>query len=67
MAGAPKPCSRAGAANPKFAQICGARRCELRVQKRHYEDGLASVLVDSEVRTSAPQMPTNFGIGTLAA
>ena len=27
--------------------------------------GVASVLIDSEVRTSAPQMLTNFGIGTL--
>src|SRR5213078_2653073 len=26
---------------------------------------VASVLIDSEVRTSAPQMLTNFGIGTL--
>ena len=28
---------------------------------------LLVVLIDSEVRTSAPQMLTNFGIGTLAA
>src|SRR6266702_3469749 len=54
------------AANPKFAQVCGALGCELRVQKRHYKDRVASVLIDSEVRTSAPQMLTNFGIGTLA-
>jgi hypothetical protein len=33
--------------------------------KRHYRDKVASVLVDSEVRTSARQMLTNFGIGTL--
>src|SRR5262249_47668617 len=43
------------AANPKFAQFCGELGCELRVQKRHYRDGVASVLIDSEVRTSAPQ------------
>ncbi len=54
------------AANPKFGQVCGALGCELRVQKRHYKDRIASVLIDSEVRTSAPQMLTNFGIGTLA-
>src|SRR6516164_1066176 len=30
------------------------------------KDRLASVIVDSEVRTSVPQMLTNFGIGTLA-
>src|SRR6516164_2604528 len=30
------------------------------------KDRLASVIVDSEVRTSVPQMITNFGIGTLA-
>jgi hypothetical protein len=35
------------------------------VQKRHYKDRVASVLIDSEVRTSAPQMLANFGIGTL--
>jgi hypothetical protein len=28
---------------------------------------VASVLIDSEVRTSAPQMLTNFGIGTLGS
>src|SRR6266571_2418712 len=55
----------ASAANPKFAQVCGVLGCELRVQKRHYKDRVASVLIDSEVRTSAPQMLTNFGIGTL--
>src|SRR6266581_8501068 len=54
----------ASAANPKFAQVCGALGCELRVQKRHYKDRVAGVLIDSEVRTSAPQMLTNFGIGT---
>jgi hypothetical protein len=57
----------ASAANPKFAQVCGALGCELRVQKRHYKDRVASVLIDSEVRTSAPKMLTNFGIGTLSA
>src|SRR6266571_3152050 len=55
----------ASAANPKFAQVCGALGCELRVQKRHYKYRAASVLIDSEVRKSAPQMLTNFGIGTL--
>src|SRR6266568_7881883 len=50
----------------KFAQVCGALGCELRIQKRHYNDRVAGVLIDSEVRTSAPQMLTNFGIGTLA-
>src|ERR1700736_4436452 len=55
----------ASAANPKFAQVCGALGCELRVQKRHYKDRVASGLIDSEVRTSAPKMLTNFGIGTL--
>jgi hypothetical protein len=53
------------AANPKFAQVCGVLGCELRVQKRHYKDKVASVLIDSEVRTSVPQMLTNSGIGTL--
>src|SRR5437588_333934 len=53
------------AADPKFAQVCGALGCELRVQKRHYKDRVASVLIDSEVRTSVPRMLTNFGIGTL--
>src|SRR5438067_1657277 len=53
------------AANPKFAQLCETLRCELRVQKRHYKNRVASVLIDSEVRMSAPQMLTNFGIGTL--
>jgi hypothetical protein len=35
-----RPCcyGLAGAANPKFAQVCGALGCELRVQKRHYKD-----------------------------
>src|SRR5205823_10895075 len=56
---------RTSAANPKFAQVCGALGCELRVQKRHYKDRVASVLIDSEVRTSAVQMVTNVGIGTL--
>jgi len=55
----------ASAANPKFAQVCGALGCELRVQKRHYKDRVASVLIDSEVRTSVPKVLTNFGIGTL--
>jgi len=32
----------------------------------HYKDRVASVLIDSEVRTCPPQMLTNFGIGTLA-
>src|SRR5260370_30759450 len=58
--------SARSAANPKFAQVCGALGCELRVQKRHYKHRFASVLIDSEVRTSVPQMLTNFGIGTLA-
>src|SRR5262249_28619667 len=53
------------AANPKFAQRCETLRCELRVQKRHHKDKLASILIDSEVRTSVLQMVTNFGIGTL--
>src|ERR1700736_4436454 len=53
------------AANPKLAQVCGALGCELRVQKRHYKDRVASVLIDSEVSTSVPKMLTNFGIGTL--
>src|SRR6516165_12117661 len=34
--------------NQKFAQVCGALRCELRVEKRHYRGRLASVLIDSE-------------------
>src|SRR3974390_393598 len=55
----------ASAANPKFAQLCEELGCELRVQKRHYRDRVASVLIDSEVRTSAPVTLTNFGIGTL--
>src|SRR5260370_10202226 len=58
--------SARSAGNPKFGQVCGALGCELRVQKRHYKDRFASVLIDSEVRTSVPQMLTNFGIGTLA-
>src|SRR5262249_16513104 len=53
------------AANPKFARICRTRGCELRVQKRHDKHTFASVLIDSEVRTRAPQTLTNFGIGTL--
>src|ERR1700737_844043 len=57
--------SAPSAANPKFVQVCGAFGCELRVQKRHYKDRVASVRIDSEVRTSAPKMLTNFGIGTL--
>src|SRR5690348_13225511 len=55
----------ASAANPKFAHVSGAPECELRVQKRHYKHRVASVLLDSKVRTSVPQMVTNFGIGTL--
>jgi hypothetical protein len=34
--------------------------------KAALQDGVASVLIDSEVRTSEAQIPTNFGIGTLA-
>src|SRR4029077_11156340 len=49
----------ASTANPKFAQVCGALGCELRVQKRRYKDRVASVLIDSGVRTSAPRMLTN--------
>ena len=63
--GAGRQNRHASAANPKFAQVCGALGCELRVQKRHYKDRVASVLIDSEVRTSVPKMLTNFGIGTL--
>ena len=64
-----RPCcyGLASAANPKFAQVCGALGRELRVQKRHYKDKVASVLIDSEVRTSVPKMLTNFGIGTLGS
>jgi hypothetical protein len=48
------------------ASACGTLGCELRLQKRHYKDRVDSVLIDSEVRTSVPQMLTNFRIGTLA-
>jgi hypothetical protein len=35
--------------------------------RRHYKDRVASVLIDSEVRPSAPQMLRNFGIGILGS
>src|SRR5438874_2681186 len=55
------------AANPKFPQFTGVLGCELRVQRRPSTDRFASVLIDSEVRTSVPPTLTNFGIGTLVS
>src|ERR1051326_5177415 len=39
------------AANPKFASYRGGYGCELRVQKRHWNHSVSSVLFDSEVRS----------------
>src|SRR6516165_5413284 len=70
---APQPCPISHAAcalvprtrsSHNFAESLDAN---FGLKKRHYRDGVASVLIDSEVRTSGPQLLTNFGIGTLAA
>src|SRR6266581_6884797 len=58
--------SRRGCREPEVRTNSRHFQRELRVQKRTVIIG-AGVLIDSEVRTSVPQMLTNFGIGTPAA
>jgi hypothetical protein len=47
----------------KFAAF--RAKSELQIQGSTLEHGLASVLIDSEVRPARPQAHANFGIGTL--